>query len=290
MAKDRWPELCKAVEEDDALLVWEDVGPWTEQKLYFWYRYLETTTNAIVGHRKWPAGVAYVDLFAGAGVCTLKKSNRRVPGSVLIAAKMSKPFVKILACEKNPDFAKACRIRLSRTSVRSRCEVLVGDCNERVHEIVDRIPKGALTLVFIDPKGLDARFETIAALAQRRRVDFVSLFADAYDINRNAEYHYRRDPDSKLDQVLGPDSGWREKLDALSSPTGRNRRRLFADIYKDQLKRLLEFTHFGEKTITCASGALYKLVYASHHKLGLKFWNEALRKEPSGQRSFRFSQ
>jgi len=284
MAKDRWHELCDSVAEDDNLATWQDADYWTERKLYFWHRYIDITTRAMVGRATWPAELAYVDLFAGAGVCTLKESGRRIPGSVLIAANSAKPFARIVACEKSPVHAEACRKRLQRTAVADRCHVLVGDCNDKVQEVADLIPQNALTLVFIDPTGLDARFETIAALAEQSRADLVVLFADAYDINRNAERVYRDDPNSKLDQVLGPSADWRKKLDALRNPTGFNKRRLFADIYKSQLRRHLGYTQFGDKTVDDRGRPLYKLIYASKHKLGLKFWLEATKKEASGQR------
>jgi len=80
MAKDRWHELCDSVAEDDDLATWEDADYWTERKLYFWHRYIDITTRAMVGRAKWPAELAYVDLFAGAGVCTLKETGKRIPG------------------------------------------------------------------------------------------------------------------------------------------------------------------------------------------------------------------
>ena len=96
MAKDRWPELCRLVEQDDDLPVRDNVGAWTENKLCFWNRYVDITTRAMVGHPKWPEGLVYVDLFGGPGVCVLSGSRRRIPGSPLIAAHSPKPFQKIL--------------------------------------------------------------------------------------------------------------------------------------------------------------------------------------------------
>jgi len=50
--KDRWPELCKLVEQDDALPVRDEgVGPWTEDKLYFWNRYVDITTRSMADKR-----------------------------------------------------------------------------------------------------------------------------------------------------------------------------------------------------------------------------------------------
>ncbi len=70
----RWSELCKSVESDDGHYARES-GFWAEEKLFRWNRYIEITTTAMVGHRAWPNGVAYVDLFAGPGVCVNRESR-----------------------------------------------------------------------------------------------------------------------------------------------------------------------------------------------------------------------
>jgi three-Cys-motif partner protein len=196
-----------------------------------------------------------------------------------------KPFCKIIVCEKNPLFSDACNIRLLNSGTKSAIEVVTGDCNSLIYQIIEKIPERTLTLAFVDPKGLDAEFDTIKALANNRRTDFVVLFADAYDINRNHEHVYRPDPNSKLDQVLGPNNDWRPRLDTLSNPNHVTRRQLFADIYTGQLRKLLDYEYSDEKVMKCRGKALYRLVYASRDKLGLKFWKEAVKEDSSGQRN-----
>jgi three-Cys-motif partner protein len=284
MARNRWLELCQLVQQDDGLPTWKEARHWTTQKLHFWHRYIDITTTAMVGHSRWPAGLVYVDLFAGAGICTLKGTNERVPGSALIAAYSAKPFKRIVACEKDPALAEALRVRLANSPMPTRCHVLRGDCNDLIDDVIAHIPARALTLAFIDPKALDAKFTTIAALSNSRRVDFVVLFADAYDIPRNVEQHYRQNPDSKLDQVLGPDCRWRQELDELTNPTGPNKRRLFRRLYKKQLERWLGCKYSRNKPIKSERGPVYSLVFASKHELGLKFWDTALKKDVGGQK------
>ena len=283
MARDQWRELCDAVAEDDGLPTWEEANFWTKHKLYFWHRYIDITTPAMRNKPAFPQGLVYVDLFAGSGICTLKDTKERIPGSTLIAARASAPFARIIACEENPDSSGALRDRLDKTLVKQRCHVLTGDCNDLVDQVVALIPQGTLTLAFIDPKGLDAHFETIAALSRERRVDFVVLFADAYDIVRNVDLYERQETQSKLDRVLGTTS-WRERWEQVPNRSGVNVRRFFAEIYKEQLEERLGYTQFGEKTIYGDHGPLYRLIYASKHELGLKFWNEAIKKDASGQR------
>jgi three-Cys-motif partner protein len=288
-AIDSWRELCQKYSEPDDLPTWEEAGRWTRDKLYFWKRYIDITTNAMCGdrgRRAFPNGLVYLDLFGGAGICTLKDHPKtRFPGSAIIAAHAPRPFKKIIVCEKNEVLADACRTRLAKTDVADRCEVLLGDCNELVDQVVTMIPKRALTIAFIDPKALDAKFCTVEKLSKSVRTDLVVLLADAYDITRNLEHVYRSDPNSKLDQVLGPDSNWRDELNKLENPSDVTRRKLFAEIYRRQLRQRLGFKFFHEKVMKRQGLPLYRLVYASNNKLGLKFWNEALKEDSEGQRN-----
>ncbi len=279
MPKDRWQSLCDSVAQEDGLPV-REVGAWTEEKLWFWNRYLEITTTSMVGHPKWPF-LVYVDLFAGPGVCKLKGSKRRIPGSPLIAANAPKPFTSILLCEMDTSLAKACEVRLGNSLAQGRFTVFVGDCNDLASSIARAIPDRALSLAFVDPAGLDAKFETIRKLSARGRVDLLILFADAYDIVRNVD-KYEANIGSKLDDVLGPDSNWRARWQQLRNRTGTNVRKLFAETYQDQLRKL-DYIVFGAKTIKGARGPLYRLIYASKHPRGLDFWEKVTKKDLRGQ-------
>ena len=281
MSRDRWPGLCKLVEHDDGLPV-RTCGPWTEDKLILWSRYIDITTTAMVGHPQWGVGLVYADLFGGPGVCTIEPFGKRIPGSPLIAAHAPKPFERIIVCEKDRVAAAACKARLERTPAGTRCHVIADDCNAVVADIAALIPPRALTLAFIDPTGLHARYETIAALSQCGRVDLLVLFADAYDIVRNADL-YREQQESNLDLVLGPDSNWRERWDNLVNRTSDKIRRTFAEIYVDQLKKL-HYQRFRQPCISGPRGALYRLIYASKHERGLEFWDKVTGKDASGQR------
>jgi three-Cys-motif partner protein len=282
MAKTRWPELCELVERDDGLPV-RDCGPWTEDKLHFWHRYIEITTTAMVGHSGWRAGLVYVDLLAGPGVCRVESSGTRIPGSPLIAAYAAKRFTRIIVCEMDPVAAAACEARLASSPASESCHVVVGDCNEQITRIKAMIPPRVLTLAFVDPTGLHAGFQTLATLAHDGRVDFLVLFADGMDIVRNVEL-YRQQTESNLDFVLGAGSDWRRRWDALEQRTSGRVRDLFAGIFKEQFRRHLSYEAFSEYTICAAHGALYRLIYASKSERGLEFWHKATAKEAGGQK------
>lgn len=280
--KDRWPDLCKLVADDDRLPV-RDAGAWTEDKLYYWNRYVEITTTAMVDKPQWGAGLIYVDLFAGPGICKLRESGRRIPGSVLLAAHAPKPFKRIIACELDQELASACRTRLDLTYAAKRSEVLTGNCNELIDRVTALIPDRALTLAFVDPEALHIHFSTLRRLTTGRRVDLLVLFADRMDIVRNVAF-YACQSQSNLDTFLGPDTDWRSKWQNLPNQNARNVCDMFTNIYQEQLRKQLGYEFFSHMPVRSAKGPLYRLIYASKSQRGLDFLRKAESKDKGGQR------
>lgn len=282
-AIDRWPELLRSASTPDGLQT-RPCGPWTEEKLYFWHRYLEITTAAMVGNPKWSGGLVYVDLFSGPGVCEVKDSGKRLPGSPILAANAAKPFRKILLSEIDQATADACSARMRKTPAADRFEMWCGDANEVVSRMAASIPPASLTLAFIDPEHLGVEFSTLETLANKRAVDFLLLFADATDLVRNVDL-YEAQLESKLDRMLGPSSNWRVDWAALQNRSGANVRALFPQIYERQIQRLLGYEGMRKKTIRGPHGPMYTLLYASKHPKGLEFWDKITKKDIGGQQT-----
>jgi three-Cys-motif partner protein len=281
MTKDRWPELCKLYESDDGLPV-RDAGRWTADKLFFWNRYIDITTRAMVGHPGWPAGLAYVDLFAGPGICKLRENGQRIPGSTLIAANAPKLFTTILAAELDPILADALSKRLESTPASSIAKVFRGNCNQSIDEMVKHVPPRALTLGFIDPEAMNVDFETVRKLSECGRVDLLILFADRMDLVRNVDRSEAEQP-SVLDRMMGPYSKWRQLWPKLSNRSPDNICRLFVDEYKSQLMKQLGYQVFGEKVMKNTNGPIYRLIFASKSEKGLEFWDKVTQKDRAGQ-------
>jgi three-Cys-motif partner protein len=241
----------------------------------------------MVGHPKWPAGLAYVDLFAGPGVCELEDSRRRMPGSTLIAAHAPKPFTAILASELDGQLADALEMRLSRTRASAVAKVFRGNCNERVDDIVKHIPPRALTLAFVDPEAINVDFETVHKLARCGQVDLLILFADRMDLVRNVDL-YAKQQASALDRMMGPKSEWRDQWKNLHNRSAENICRLFADEYKHQLQDQMGYRVFGEKVMKSPKGPLYRLIFASKNPKGLEFWDKVTRTDRAGQTDLPF--
>ena len=283
MAKSSWNELIELMKQDDGLPT-RTTGPWSFDKLFWWNRYIEITTRAMVGSPQW-SELVYVDLFAGPGICTTRVDEDRMPGSPLIAGLAPKPFGRLLLCEADPTLAGACSQRLAQFCPEIPASVISGDCNEVILDIVSEIPDRALTLAFIDPTGLHAHYETIRTLASNRRVDLFILFADSMDIVRNVEL-YASQTDSNLDLVLGPDSAWRTGWNQLSNQTPTNVAALFADLYKRQLAKLGYLYSADEVLRNSQKVPIYRVVFASKDPRGLDFWNKSVQKERRSDRLF----
>jgi len=242
----------------------------------------------MVGHPSWPAGLAYVDLFAGPGVCQLRENGLRIPGSTLIAAHAPKSFQAILAAELKPDLAAALDARLKDSPAAAVAKVFPGDCNATVDQMILQIPKRALTLAFIDPEAMNVEFETIRKLAGCGQVDLLILFADRMDLVRNVDRYFSAGKDSTLDRMMGPESRWRELWPQLANRSSDNICKLFVKEFQTQLKMLLGYRVFGEKTMSNANGPIYRLIFASKNAKGLEFWNKVTRKDRGGQMELGF--
>lgn len=223
----------------------------------------------------------YVDLFSGSGKAAIRGSDEIVLASPLLAATVIDHFTQVHTCDKNSGRVEALRRRLSATEQARPAQVIEGDANEAIDQVLALIPdRGALTLAFIDPYGLHIDFSTIAKLSARR-ADLVVLLADNMDALRNWATVYQAD-NSLLDRFMG-EPGWRELLGGPGDQAERLRVR-----YEERLGSL-EYQHFAHERILNTRGSdIYTLVYASRSPVGLQFWNRAASVDERGQRRLGF--
>lgn len=284
MARLSWAELCAMYAASDGLHT-RSSGPWAGDKLATWHTYVQIASEAMKNNRTFSGGLSYVDLFSGPGVCQVRRGGALLPGSPLIAAHAPVPFRWIVACDIDKECTGALRTRLDLSPAKGRYSVLTGDCNERIKDVISKLPDDTLTLAMIDPQSLHVRFETIKTLCRARRVDMLIFFADAIDIMRNVQEYYYDNPDSPLDHFLGLDSEWRTDWDALKNRSGRSVRDLFLRIYRRQLAKI-GYRLSDDKVIENKRGPLYRLVFTTQHELGMKFWYEAKKAGRDGTALF----
>lgn len=265
--------------KDDGLLI-SKVGEWSKDKHYYLMRYIDAFTSAMK-NKGW-AGLHYIDLFAGAGIECLAKSKRLEWGSPLIAAKAPYPFTRLHLCEIKSDKYEALAIRVKKFC--PDAQIIHGDANEKVHEILKEIPRNTLSLAFLDPFGLHLDYETLRSLADKRS-DLIIFFPDHLDASRNWLKYYWDNPNSNLDACLGQGANWRDELS--NCPPDRYVDK-FRDIYINQLSKL-GYTEFGEARINMTNNRpLYRLIFCSKSSIASKIWCGISSKKPNGQRTFDF--
>jgi three-Cys-motif partner protein len=161
-----------------------------------------------------------------------------------------------------------------------RVEVIHGDSNARVHDLVRLLPAG-LNLALIDPFGLaQLHFDTLRILSQVEHLDLIVNFPTS-DLRRNKE-HYLDPANEVVARALGVPE-WRDDLgpgDIALEAASQFVDSLTALGYTGARNRMIPIMRAGSE--------LYRIIFASKHPVGDRIWNSVARHTPSGQRGFNF--
>jgi three-Cys-motif partner protein len=262
--------------QDDGLYT-PKVGAWSQHKHHFLRRYIDAFTTAM--RTKW-SSLHYIDLFASAGIERIEGGPLDW-GSPLIAAQAPHRFTRMHCCELSKSSFEALSERIARFAQPQTPQLLKGDANKRVTEVVAAIPPASLSLAFLDPHGLHLHFDTVKRIATQN-VDLIIFFPDHLDALRNWKI-YDENQTSNLDRVLG--AQWRDEF-KNAPPDGRAD--VLTTIYLRQL-RTLGYSEFEFERISLLSGRfLYKLIFCSRAEAGGKIWRGISNKKADGQTSFNF--
>ena len=243
-------------------------GPWIETKHKLLTYYADMFATGM--KNKWASRV-YLELFSGPGRCFIRNSGAEDLGSPLKV--IGHEFTKFIFTEMSVPAAEALAQRLEPFHGARQAEIWCGDCAEAVEQI--HVPNPSLTFAFIDPTGIGhAPFSLIKTLRQKTKCDLLINVQHAMGIKMNVhQYTPDAGEQSALTRFLGHD-GWK-------SLPRHNAKDFFVgvlDLYKQQLDSL-GFGFTGRQVlISNNQGAgLYLLLFASGHKLGAQFWEEACK-------------
>jgi len=204
----------------------------------------------------------------------------------LLALNVDPPFDEYIFCEKDEENLFALKRRVSKYFPSNKCTYILGDCNDKVKDIIKAVPRftksyKGLTFCFVDPyKSSDIHFSTIEELAYNLYIDFLLLIPSFMDINRN-EHNYTRMNDRSLDIFLGTDS-WRSEWNK-----NRNKSNMkfgnFITLQFCKRMKSLDFIYESENDLelvkmeTGRNLPLYHLAFFSKNTLGIRFWRETIR-------------
>ena len=247
----------------------------TKLKLEALRRYIYMFTTAMRG--KWESRT-YTDLLAGPGKASFQQTDISQPcefqlGSPLIALTTDHPFTHYWFVEKQKNYNKALKQRVSTNQFASRARIIEGDCNIAVDDIVTEITalKNSLNMAFLDPEGLELPWVTIEKLAKVERMDLIILFSTKGFI-RNVKNSFATQNHTTLDRLFGG-TGWR---DEYTKDPGQFDRYRMVEYYKSLFARYgYKFKELSVKNSKNAE--IYRLIGGGKHRLAVNFWEEAIQ-------------
>ncbi len=186
-------------------------GQWTSEKLEILRRYLDAYTTVM---KDQPFTLTYVDGFAGAGAYVEASQEYAEfqevhAGSARIALSIdNRPFDRFLFIEKDRSRVEDLRLLASEFPERM-IQVVQGDANAEVQRFCRDMRPYDRAVVFLDPFATEVSWDTVAAIADTKKIDCWILFplmAVTRMMRRNGEPSPALA--SRLDRVFGGRSFW----------------------------------------------------------------------------------
>ena len=251
-------------------------GSWSQDKLHF-VSYFSSLFNGGMKNL-WPTR-AYVDLFAGPGLCKDRDTGVEFHGSPLRALDCQIPFTHLFLNDIEKVFVDTLTKRQERLHPQANVEYFSLDCNLAAQNIAKRVPRDALTLAFIDLWNYELAFDSLAHLGQRQATDLIVTFHTTA-IKRNAHQKLAA-VDAFLDDGNWRSNYWESRGNVSSPPTT-----VLIDTFRSSLRSRLGYTQFGDPMpIRNSNGSpFFYLLFASKHPRGLDFWEKSSAKLRTGQR------
>jgi three-Cys-motif partner protein len=266
-------------------------GAWAAEKLDYLRRYIDIFETSM--RKKWSQR-NYIDLFAGPGKNVVKDTSEVFLGSPLLALTTRFPFTGYYFVNNNPIHIEALKLRCSSSPLFNTVHIYTEDANKIVNTIVDGIRQfspNSLNLAFLDPFGLDLEWATVAKLGSLQRCDLLIHYSQQ-GFSRYIKKAFQTENETKVDSFFGSNE-WRDIYAKwCQEPRKRGLTRDLIDFYKKRLKTLgYQEVKQPDEMLTEPlirnkerNSPLYRLIFASKHPLGEKFWKAIIGHDLYGQK------
>jgi three-Cys-motif partner protein len=231
------------------------------------------STVAVAMQNKWPYR-AFIDTYAGPGICWVEDTGEFVKGSPLIVAEAKPAFTHHILVDKDEVCARALTKRIGATGAKIICD------DSNAYRVIDAVraeipSRGCLSLALLDPQGCSLKLETIRRLTEDRPMDLL-INLPIHSLFRCLGAGYWQ----ALDAVLGPD--W-PKLALHGVPGWRAAVRAH---YREKLGEMgYGYTAAKEVRGEKRNGRLYDFILASKHPLAKRLFEEVTKETAHGQLS-----
>jgi three-Cys-motif partner protein len=288
--------------EDDGLPI-RETGSWALEKLDYVRRYIGVFVSSMRS-KPWRA-INYIDLFCGPGKGKIGETGRIFLGSPLLALQAPQSFTRYFFSDIDEHNVSALQRRVEASPLRARVECQTGDANLLANRIIQRILDldktympgrwSSLNLAFLDPNSFQLKWQTMETLSKPYSMDLIIYYPQG-PLSRSmrglAETEYK----NVTDEYLG-DREWRNIYRQSQLDRRMRVHRTLMDYYKSKLAKLGYVEVFRDDEVhdeplmrnAQKRAPLYRLLFASKHELGSKFWRDVTRHDVHGQRQLPFS-
>lgn len=273
-------------------------GDWTQDKL-------ERVRNYLVAYatimNKQKFRFAYIDAFAGTGYREIEDAetaesylfpelNEEEPqsfieGSARIALQVEPEFDKYVFIESNPEAVVDLeRLREEFSEKATKIQIESEDANEWLIQKCDMRRHGKFwkrnrAVVFLDPYGMQVRWETMEAIARTQAIDSWVLFPLGIAVNRllKRDGEINQGWKKRLDNIFGTDEWFDIFYESTKDLFGKERHDKIASLedigryYNDRLKAI--FAGVAENPLplyNSRGNPLYLLCFAAANPKGAK--------------------
>lgn len=256
------------------------------KKIYHLVQYFGIFSKGM--HRIWPS-LNYIEICSGPGRCITRNNGQEINGTALSVLKDDGMvhIDKAIFIDYNSKTVDILNQRITNASLGSKAKAICGDFTNlaQIRSILSSLNQG-LNLVLVDPTECNVPFSTLHVIAKELNdVDFIVNVPIGTDLKRNLRNSILKDNHlrsrNKYSRFLGDDTF----LDsativdmARNDPSEDRLLRCFMGAYEQAWKRL-GYTFLDYKSVE----HYYKLMFASKHPTGLKFWQSANKYDPDGQ-------
>jgi three-Cys-motif partner protein len=262
-------------------------GGWAIEKLDYLRRYIDVFETSM--RDKW-AHRAYVDLFSGPGKCVDRKTGEIFLGSPLVALTTRYPFTEYWFADNDQTSIEALSLRYAVSPYADRVSCIKGDSREEVTNIVSRLREvPSLNLAFLDPEGLELEWGIVESLAEVERMDLIIHYPQM-GLNRLMPVVFDSETPNEVDSYFGG-SDWKGIYNRFRRREESFLHRQLMDHYKNNLSSLgyqetLRDDEVGLEPLMSNElrAPLYRLLFASKHRLGIDFWRKITSRDVKGQR------
>jgi three-Cys-motif partner protein len=260
-------------------------GFWTESKLDMLSSYLRAFN---VASQRADATV-YLDLFAGQDTNINRHTGLPIDGSLRRALSTDPRFTVLRGFELRADRAASLEVAY-RTSAPGRdVRIYPGDVHESLRPALDEIAnyRWAPTFAFIDPDGVEARWELLEALAQHRarqrtKVELFMLLVSPQVgrvVNNSLDDRNFQRASQQVTDLFGSDE-WRPIWEArqFGAFDAEQARDELTNLMRWRLETVLGYKFTHSLRLTNLQGTpIYDMVFATDHQVGDKIMSDVYR-------------